>query len=424
MMGDFNVNGAQPDKYNVMKGIFEQVGAVDAYRKVRQIGEIDYTSNVWGNLLYQLFNPRKGPNSRPPDILDYMFVKESGGGLQLTPVEAGVPRDWKYQANRGWWRDVWAGKWAANYVAVVSFQLNGHPHLFGLKGNNTAYISRINDDGKGWTDIYSGRWASNYVGTAIATFNLNGHPHIFALKRTGRAYISRINDDGKGWTDIHDGKWAPNYVAVVSFELNGHPYLFGLKGNNTAYISRINDDGKGWKDIYQGRWSSYYVGTAITPFYLDGHPYIFALKSNNTAYLSRINDDARGWRDVHEGKWASTYVAVRSFQLDGHPYLFGLKTNNRAYISRINDDGRGWTDMYSGKWSSNYVGTAFTTFDLQVTGQDGSPVTLPHMFSLKAPNTQGWITRFSDQTNIAMDLSDHYPVWVKFRVTRTNLSAR
>jgi endonuclease/exonuclease/phosphatase family metal-dependent hydrolase len=425
MMGDFNVNGIQPDNYGVMKGIFEQVGAVDAYRKVRQIGEADFTSNLWGNLLYQLFNPRKGPKSRPPDILDYVFVKESGGGLQLTPVEAGVPRDWKYPANRGWWRDVWAGKWASNYVAVVSFQLKGHPHLFGLKENNTAYISRINDDGKGWTDIYSGRWASNYVGTAITAFTLNGHPHIFGLKRTGRAYISRINDDGKGWTDIYDGRWAPNYVAVVSFELNGHPYLFGLKTNNTAYISRINDDGKGWKDIYSGRWSSSYVGTAITPFYLDGHPYIFALKKNNTAYVSRINDDGRGWKDVHEGRWASNYVAVRSFQLDGHPYLFGLKTNNRAYISRINDDGRGWKDIYSGNWSSNYVGSAFTTFDLQVTGRDGDLVTLPHMFALKGlPYTQGWISRFSDETNIAMDLSDHYPVWVKFRVTRTDLSRR
>jgi hypothetical protein len=379
-------------------------------------------------LLNQLVNPdKKVEKRRPPDILDYVFIKESGGGLQLTPVEAEVFRDWRYPVNLGWWQDLWAGKWDSHYVAVVSFQLKGQPYLFGLKNNNTAYISQIDPDGRGWKDIYEGRWASHDVSTAITAFYLKGHPHIFALKRwpSNTAYISRMNDDGKGWQDIYDGKWASNYVAVVSFQLRGHPYLFGLKENNTAYISQINDNGRGWQDIYQGRWSSYYVGTAITPFYLKGHPYLFALKKNNTAYISRINDNGRGWKDVYEGKWASNYVAVRSFELNGHAYLFGLKTNNTAYITELNDDGRGWKDIYRGEWSSNYVGTAITTFNLEVPDQDGSRVTLPHMFSLKgAPYHQGWITRFGDYANTRMDLSDHFPVRVKFKVTRTASSAR
>lgn len=437
MMGDFNINWTQPEAYQAMKRIFAEVGAVDAYRKVHpQIRDSDYTANVWDNLLNQLVNPdTEVQKRRPPDILDYVFVKESGGGLRLTPVEAEVFRDWTYPADRGWWQDIWAGQWASNYVAVVAFQLKGQPYLFGLKTNNTAYISQINQDGRGWHDIHEGRWASSYVGTAITTFYLNGHPHIFALKRwpANTAYISRIHDDGKGWNDIHDGKWASNYVAVVSFQLKGHPYLFGLKGNNTAYISRINDNGKGWKDIYGGKWSSNYVDTAITPFYLDGHPYLFALKKNNTAYISRINDDGRGWKDIYAGRWSSNYVAVRSFQLNGHPYLFGLKKNNTAHISRINDDGRGWKDIYQGEWSSNYVGTAMTTFDLVVQDRDGRRMSLPHMFSLKGgplntmspvPYDQGRISRFGDYTNTAMDLSDHYPIRIKFEVARIPSSSR
>jgi endonuclease/exonuclease/phosphatase family metal-dependent hydrolase len=431
MMGDFNVNWTTSG-YSIMKGIFERLGAVDAYRTVHpQISQGDYTVNVWDNLLYQFFSPdKKVEKRRPPDILDYVFVKQSGGGLQLTPIAAEVFRGWKYSANLGWWQDTWAGKWDSNYIAVVSFQLKKQPYLFGLKNNNTAYISQIDDDGRGWHDIYQGKWSSNYVGTAITTFNLKGHPHIFALKRwpSNAAYIARINDDGKGWQDIYDGKWSPNYVAVVSFQLKGHPYLFGLKQNNTAYISRINDDGRGWKDIYQGKWSSHYVGTAITPFYLNGHPYLFALKKNNTAYISRINDDGKGWTDIYEGKWSSNYVAVRSFELNGHAYLFGVKTNNTAYITEINDDGRGWRDIYRGEWSSNYAASAITTFDLDVQDQDGNRVTLPHMFSLKrgplGTYDQGWITRFSDYTNTLMDLSDHYPVRIKFKVTGTASSGR
>jgi hypothetical protein len=41
--------------------------------------------------------------------------------------EAEVFRDWKYTANRGWWLDLSAGKWASNYVAVVSFNLHWTP---------------------------------------------------------------------------------------------------------------------------------------------------------------------------------------------------------------------------------------------------------------------------------------------------------
>jgi len=415
MMGDFNVHR---DKYPTMQGIFEKIGAIDAYLKVRgTVDENAYSINLEKNLLDQVFTPDRRVEGKG-DRLDYVFVKESGAGLALTPEKAEVIRDWNYPVQVGWWRDVWAGKWASDYVAVRAFQLNGHPHLFGLKSTDRAYISRVKDDGRGWEDIYEGKWDSNYVGTAITVFYLNGHPYIFALKGWphNEGWIARINDDGKGWADVHKGKWDSKYVAVVSFQLNGHPYLFGLKENGKAYVSRINDDGKGWTDVHEGKWSSNYVGTAITTFYLKGHPYIFALKrptltrKGNQGIISRINDDGKGWTDIHEGKWSASYVAVVSFQLNGHPYLFGLKKSDRAYISRINDDGKGWKDVYEGEWSSNYVGTAITTFDLK--GH-------PYMFALKgAPHNQGWITRLHEPYTLPMDLSDHYPLKVKLSVRK------
>jgi len=152
------------------------------------------------------------------------------------------------------------------------------------------------------------------------------------------------------------------------------------------------------------------VGTAITTFYLDGRPYIFALKNTNQGVISRINDGGIGSTDVYAGTWDASYVAVVSFQLNGHPYLFGLKQNNRAYISRIKDGGAGWDDVYEGKWSSNYVGTAITTFYLD---------DRPYLFALKGqPHNQGWITRLQEPGTISMDLSDHYPLQVKFKVVK------
>ncbi len=43
------------------------------------------------------------------DRIDYVFVKKSGGGLELKPVEAEVIRNWKYQhekkiTERNWWK--------------------------------------------------------------------------------------------------------------------------------------------------------------------------------------------------------------------------------------------------------------------------------------------------------------------------------
>jgi hypothetical protein len=210
-------------------------------------------------------------------------------------------------------------------------------------------------------------------------------------------------------------------VAVRSFQLNGHPYLLSLRDDNRAVISRINDDGRGWTDVYEEKWPSNFVGTAITTFELNGHPYVFALSKGDEGWITRINDDGKGWEHIYHNSRSHKYVAVRSFQLNGHPYLFGLKETDKALISRINDDGRGWEDIHEGKWSSQFVGTAIDTFEL-----NGHPYIFAQWKALVTgrliPDV-AYITRLHEPKTISMDLSDHYPLQVKFKVVRGDSSA-
>jgi hypothetical protein len=212
----------------------------------------------------------------------------------------------------GSWEDLYHSRWLPDYVAVVSFEMDDKPHLFGLKMNNQAWVTRINPNGT-WDDLYQGGWSSNYLGTCITSFQLNGQPHIFALKRNNEAWITRINANGS-WTDVYSGSWRSDYVASVSFALKGTPHIFSLKQNNTAYITRIKPDGS-WEDIHEGSWQSNYVPTCITSFEMEGNPHIFALKKNNEAWITRINADGT-WTDVRNAGWDSNYIAIRSFSMN------------------------------------------------------------------------------------------------------------
>lgn len=274
------------------------------------------------------------------------------------------------------------------------------PFLFGLKNttfSGEGWLTRIAPNGEGWSDVYKGKWSANYVANAITTFELNGHPYIFALKNNSTAYISRINDDGRGWIDVHEGNWNSDYIAVKAFELNGHPYLFSLKhqsfGKGEGWISRINDDGKGWTDIFHAKWSDNYNGANISIFMLDNHPYIFALNNDDRAFISRINDDGKGWTDIYEGKWDSSYITVKSFQLNQKPYLFSLKKqafgSGEGWLTRINDDGKGWKDVFDAKWNDNYNGSNITTFTSN---------NRPYVFALNNSNT-AYISRIKDDGN-------------------------
>ena len=260
-------------------------------------------------------------------------------------------------------------QWDSDYLAVVSFELNGHPYLFGLKsGWDQAFITKINENPFLCWEVYgpwSTPWGTNYSGATIKSFQLNGEPYIFGQKSNSVwARIARITSP-LGFDDLGLFECGSQYSAVVSFELNGHPYLFGLAPDaNQAWISRINDNpSTGWTDVYHGYWPREYLRGAITSFQLNGHPYIFGLESSNNdqAWITRINDDpTTGWTDVYCGPWDHRYVAIKSFEMNGHPYLFGLKNccqevldqcldwrPGEAYLTRINDDPcTGWLHVY------------------------------------------------------------------------------
>jgi parallel beta-helix repeat protein len=297
----------------------------------------------------------------------------------------------KYNSGAGW-KHLYAGTWGSAYVAVTSFELDGHPYLFGLNKNNQGHITRINDDpATGWTHLYWGTWGSAYV--AVTSFELDGHPYLFGLNNNNQGHITRINDDpATGWTHLYWGTWGSAYVAVTSFELEGHPYLFGLNKNNQGHITRINDDpATGWTHLYWGTWGSAYV--AITSFELDGHPYLFGLNKNNQGHITRINDDpATGWTHLHWGTWSSDYTAVKSFQMNGHPYLFAQRNccdqridrpecrprPGEAYLKRIKDDpSTGWEALYQ-------LEDIKIIRDATIVDEDGPPAIMMGDFNIHA----------------------------------------
>ncbi len=106
MMGDFNVHARWQGQFDRLKEKFAKYDAVDAYREVHpcdseeRMSEDDYTIDREKNALHQkFFKPSEDPKI-DRDRIDYVFVKKSGGRLELKPVEADVIRDWKYQHTR------------------------------------------------------------------------------------------------------------------------------------------------------------------------------------------------------------------------------------------------------------------------------------------------------------------------------------
>jgi len=268
----------------------------------------------------------------------------------------------KTQKHGAGWKQIYEGLWGLDYVAVTSFELDGHPYLFGLKSSNQGRIFRINDDpATGWTQVYEGPMSSSYI--PVTSFELDGHPYLFAVRDSNQGRILRINDDpSTGWSDVYDGNWPAGYDDIASFELDGHPYIFTHSDtHNLAHIYRINNDPcTGWSDMNGGAWPSGYAD--ITSFELDSHPYIFTYSNtNHWAYIYGINDDpCTGWSDVSDGNMVFTdYIAIKSFEMNGHPYLFaqrdccgqnynpcGFPLPGEAYLKRINDDpNTGWENL-------------------------------------------------------------------------------
>ncbi len=87
MMGDFNIH---KNKYGIMDNIFKRVDAVDAYVQVHGSAVGGETISPT-NLVYHHFWPGETNYSR----IDYVYVKGSGNGALLDPVNAYVVRDWR-----------------------------------------------------------------------------------------------------------------------------------------------------------------------------------------------------------------------------------------------------------------------------------------------------------------------------------------
>jgi endonuclease/exonuclease/phosphatase family metal-dependent hydrolase len=107
MMGDFNVHARAGGQFDRLRKNFAKYDAVDAYREVHpcdneeRMSEGDYTTDWQKNeLMRKFFKPNKDAPNMDRDRIDYVFVKKSGGGLELKPVEAEVIHDWKYQHTR------------------------------------------------------------------------------------------------------------------------------------------------------------------------------------------------------------------------------------------------------------------------------------------------------------------------------------
>ena len=104
MMGDFNVHAHWKGQFDMLKTTLSKYDAVDAYREVHpcdseeRMSEDDYTIDRQNNVLHQMFFQQSADLKLDRDRIDYVFFKKSGGGLELTPVEAEVLRDWKYEA--------------------------------------------------------------------------------------------------------------------------------------------------------------------------------------------------------------------------------------------------------------------------------------------------------------------------------------
>ncbi|MHC4707781.1 MAG: LamG-like jellyroll fold domain-containing protein, partial [Planctomycetota bacterium] len=96
MMGDFNVH---TEKYGIMDELFGKAGAVDAYAEIHGPGGGGETINWHENELMKHFWPDEPAN--PVARIDYVYVKQSGAGLELVPTDAYVDTEfWKYVTDK------------------------------------------------------------------------------------------------------------------------------------------------------------------------------------------------------------------------------------------------------------------------------------------------------------------------------------
>ncbi len=448
----------------------------------------------------------------------YIFALKTDNTARIVRMEdySYVDESTQTRKHGAGWKEEHTDPWNSDFRAVVSFELNGHPHLFGLRSSvDEAYIARINDDpSTGWKMFGPYFWDKDYRPTCITSFQLNGQAYIFGLKSGwDQAWFYRINTDPStgefnpsvpfeefGWKPF--SRW---FGAITSFESNGRPWLYCLKSNyDQVYIQRINEDpstGKLNRDNpftifgpFTQAIDRHFIGETITSYQLNGRTYVFGVKSGwDQAWLYRINDNpSTGLESLGWKPWSRDYIAVESYEMNGHPYLFGLSgcchdilhldaclhwRPGEAYLKRINDDpSTWWEDLYqledikiirdatvaengppaimmgdfnvhAGKYGImdqlfRKAGAVDAYIEVHGTGEGGQTIDLYNnkLLALFHPNSDPPVSRIDyvyvkqsgaglrvvptnarvirewTYTEDAMDLSDHYPLLLQFRV--------
>ena len=371
-----------------------------------------------------------------------------------------------------------------HYNSVTSFELDGHPYIFThSRINDEGHIFRINDDPcTGWSHTYRDVWSSNYA--TIVPFELNGHPYIFTHSNADQyAYIKRINDDPcTGWSDTYEGHWF--WGNVESFELDGHPYLFVLLNTppTVAHIFRINDDPcTGWTLNFVDFWDpNEFPYFAVKSFEMNGHPYLFAKRnccewmecefvlgvpvplypSNcdscnqnlpGEAYLKRINDDPnKGWENLNQleeikiirdrtvvDEDGPPAIMMGDFNVHRDKYgimneLFGKAGAVDAYIEVHGTDAGGET----GDLSNNKLAQYFCPGDEEACdpdNPDNAPDRVDYVYvrqsgaGLRLVPTEAHVFRdwkYDSSSEGTIDLSDHFPLFVKFKIFEGGCTAR
>jgi hypothetical protein len=190
---------------------------------------------------------------------------------------------------------------SSEYQAVTSFELDGHPYIFGLHKGASA------GDGSPET---------------------NPLLQIIDPRYGVGANIWRINDDAKGLKLVmFKGKMSLHYKHVVSFQLKGEPHILGLHFEGGVNIWRIKDEvskGLTWNLMTKHKVQMSPNYQYLKVFYVGGHPYVIGRHRDVGTNIWRINDDAKGLQLVTKGAKMPRYDYVLPFQVKDRAYLLGI----------------------------------------------------------------------------------------------------
>ncbi len=387
----------------------------------------------------------------------YLFGLDEGSQAHLVRVND--------DPSTGWTR-IFRGDWDPGCETVVPFEMQGHPYLFSIYGPNEARIVRINDDPfSGWSQVCSHTWDSGH--NAVVGFQLQGHPWLFSIYGQNEAHIIRINDDpNTGWT-THVVGYPDDFSLVTTFDIDGQPHLLVRDGANQAIILRVDNNLSPQLTEVCSQ-SPWFPGTtdlgfvAVKSFTMNGHPYLFGIRDccsqhpapcgqplPGEAYIRRINDDpATGWEDMFQLEDIKIIRDATIVDEEGPPAIMMGDFNIHASKYPIMDQlfrKAGAIDAYievhgtaeGGETidlKNNKLARIFCE-DKPETSYDDCDVSDPRVYptemsidridyvyfkpsggGMRLIPTDAYVIRNWKYGADNMDLSDHYPLVVKFRL--------